>query len=119
MDIGEKIKALRTEQGLTLEAVGDRVGVGKSTVRKWENGQIANMRRDKIALLAKALNVTPGYLMGWEDEDGKKQSLPPQQEKLADGELSETVQALVEEVKTLSDEDAALLLAALQAKRKP
>ncbi|MCI5547834.1 MAG: XRE family transcriptional regulator [Clostridiales bacterium] len=68
MDIGERIKMLRTQQGLTLEEVGTRVGVGKSTVRKWESGQIANMRRDKIALLAKALNVTPTYLMGWKEE---------------------------------------------------
>lgn len=69
MEFGEKIKALRIEQGLTLEAVGERVGVGKSTVRKWESGQIANMRRDKIALLAKALNVTPAYLMGWKEDE--------------------------------------------------
>ena len=68
MELGEKIKALRLERGMTLEQVGDLVGVGKSTVRKWESGQIANMRRDKIALLAQALGVTPGYLMGWETE---------------------------------------------------
>lgn len=73
MDIGERIKMLRTQQGLTLEEVGTRVGVGKSTVRKWESGQIANMRRDKIALLAKALNVTPTYLMGWKEEDAPDQ----------------------------------------------
>ena len=69
MEFGEKMKALRLELGLTLEEVGRRVGVGKSTVRKWESGQIANMRRDKIALVAKALNTTPAYLMGW-DESG-------------------------------------------------
>ena len=63
------MKALRLQQGLTLEEVGARVGVGKSTVRKWESGQIANMRRDKIALVAKALNTTPAYLMGWEEDD--------------------------------------------------
>lgn len=66
MDFSEKIKSLRLERGLTLEEVGKRVGVGKSTVRKWETGAIANMRRDKIAKLAEALNTTPGYLMGWE-----------------------------------------------------
>lgn len=67
MDLGDKIKTLRIKQGLTLEEVGTRVGVGKSTVRKWENGQIANMRRDKIAKIASALNVSPAYLMGWTD----------------------------------------------------
>ncbi len=69
MDISERIKTLRKQRGLTLEAVGEHVGVGKSTVRKWENGDIKNMRRDKIALLAEALGVTPGYLMGWETEE--------------------------------------------------
>lgn len=68
MEIGEKIKYLRTRQGMTLEELGEKVGVGKSTVRKWETGAIANMRRNKIASLAEALNVSPSYLMGWEDE---------------------------------------------------
>ena len=63
--MSDKIKELRISQNLTLEQVGDVVGVGKSTVRKWETGMIANMRRDKIALLAQALHTTPEYLMGW------------------------------------------------------
>lgn len=66
--MGQKIKALREENNLTLEQVGNAVGVGKSTVRKWENGIIANMRRDKIADLAKVLHTTPAYLMGWKEE---------------------------------------------------
>lgn len=69
MDFGAKIKSLRMELGLTLEEVGKIVGVGKSTVRKWESGQIANMRRDKIALLAHALQISPTELMGWEKEE--------------------------------------------------
>lgn len=67
MDLGEKIRLLRHQRGMTLEDVGDACGVGKSTVRKWESGQIANMRRDKIALVANALGVTPAYLMGWDE----------------------------------------------------
>lgn len=67
MDMGQKINNLRTQNGLTLEELGNMVGVGKSTVRKWENGMIANMRRDKIAKLADALKTTPAYLMGWDE----------------------------------------------------
>lgn len=69
MDMGEKIHALRIEKGLTLEELGNKVGVGKSTVRKWEMGIIANMKRDKILLISKALDTTPAYLMGWNSED--------------------------------------------------
>ena len=56
------IRDLRQQQGLTLEQVGDAVGVGKSTVRKWETGDIRNMGRDKIAKLARILGTTPDYL---------------------------------------------------------
>lgn len=68
MDTGFKLKNLRLSQGLTLEEVGNAVGVGKSTVRKWETGDIANMRRDKIAKLANALHTSPAYIMGWSDD---------------------------------------------------
>ena len=68
-EMSRKIKELRLAKGMTLEQVADIVGVGKSTVRKWETGMIANMKRDKIALLAKALSTTPAYLMGWEEDD--------------------------------------------------
>ncbi|MGX7091224.1 helix-turn-helix domain-containing protein [Hutsoniella sourekii] len=57
------LKNRRLELGLTLEEVGDLVGVGKSTVRKWENGMIDNMKRDKIALLAQALKISPLQLL--------------------------------------------------------
>lgn len=32
------------------------------------NGMIANMKRDKILKVSEALNTTPAYLMGWEEE---------------------------------------------------
>lgn len=67
-DLGKRIFDLRKSKGLTLEQVGLAVGVGRSTVRKWENGIIANMRRDKIKKLADALETTPAYIMGWTDD---------------------------------------------------
>ena len=76
MSMNEKIRYLRKLNGLTLEEVGSAVGVGKSTVRKWENGDIENMRRDKIASLAAALHTTPAYLMGWEEDESAASSSP-------------------------------------------
>lgn len=83
-ELSNKIKQLRLAKGLTLQEVGDIVGVGKSTVRKWENGIIENMRRDKIAKLAKALDVSPAFLMGWEDRkpDFESYGLKPVHKKM-------------------------------------
>lgn len=53
------LKERRLELGLTLEEVAQSVGVGKSTVRKWETGSIQNMGRDKILALAKVLRISP------------------------------------------------------------
>ena len=63
---GELIHKLRVENNMTLEELGKKVGVGKSTVRKWETGMIANMKKDKILKVAEALGTTPEYIMGWE-----------------------------------------------------
>lgn len=54
---------------MTLEQVGELVGVGKSTVRKWENGMIENMGRDKIVALSKALNISPLDILGLTDDE--------------------------------------------------
>ena len=89
-DFSQKIYQLRKERGMTLEEVGNIVGVGKSTVRKWETGMIANMRRDKISLLAKALGTTPAFLMGWDDNIDiqlmKENKSPSNESDLTEGE---------------------------------
>lgn len=61
------IKKRRIELGLTLEEVGEMCGVGKSTVRKWENGLINDIGRTKIVLLAKALQVSPLFILQEDD----------------------------------------------------
>lgn len=63
----QMINKRRRELNLTLEEIGNIVGVSKSTVKKWESGDISNMRRDKIALLAKALKINPVSLITGEE----------------------------------------------------
>ncbi len=63
MKLKDRLKQRRLELNLTLEDIGNAVGVGKSTVRKWETGDIENMRRDKIYLLSKILQVPTSFFM--------------------------------------------------------
>lgn len=90
MTVGEIIAQRRKELGLTLEDIGKAVGVGKSTVKKWESGYISNMKRDKIALLANVLQISPSALIG-----SDAASVPPAV-STDDEELIE----LLEELKT-------------------
>lgn len=77
MDLGEKLRNRRIELEMTLEDVGNIVGVSKSTVMKWETGSIENMKRDKIVLVSKALNVSPLWIMGLEDDEYNDSVLIP------------------------------------------
>lgn len=53
----------RKELGLTMKQVAEAVGVSEATVSRWESGQIANMRRDRINNYAKILRVDPNFIM--------------------------------------------------------
>lgn len=67
-DIKNLIKSRRVALKLTLKEVADAVGVSESTVSRWEDGNIANMKRNRIAALAKVLDLSPNLLMGWEGD---------------------------------------------------
>lgn len=72
MDVGEKLKIRRKELGLTMLQVAKRTGVSEATISRWESGDIANMRRDKIVSLATALCVTPAFIMDAPDAEENK-----------------------------------------------
>lgn len=59
----------RKELGLTQKEVADAVGVSEATVSRWESGEIANMRRDRIASLAKVLRSSAGFIMTGERDE--------------------------------------------------
>ncbi|MBI4857174.1 MAG: helix-turn-helix domain-containing protein [Acetobacterium woodii] len=71
INVGDRLKNRRLELDLTLEEVGKVCGVSKSTVKKWESGEIENMKRDKIVLISKALKVNPIYVLGMDEENAK------------------------------------------------
>lgn len=53
----------RQQIGLTQKEVADAVGVSEGTVSRWESGEIANMKRHRIAALAKVLKCNPDFIM--------------------------------------------------------
>lgn len=69
MKTGERIKQLRISKGMTQEELGEKVGVKKAAIYKYETGLVVNLKRDVIEKLAQVLDVSPSYLMGLDDQD--------------------------------------------------
>lgn len=68
-DIRNRISQKKTELNLSYQDMSDKTGLSKSTLQRYITGDIRNLGLDKLEILAKALDVTPSYLMGWEDEN--------------------------------------------------
>ena len=63
MEIGQKIKAARIKKGLTQEELGNRIGVQKSAIAKYENGRVVNIKRSTLQKIAKELDLRPSELI--------------------------------------------------------
>lgn len=75
MDMSRRIKERRILMGLTQEELGEKLGLQKSAIAKYENGRVENIKRSVISNMAKILACSPCYLMGW---DEKPETLQPQ-----------------------------------------
>ena len=68
MTTGERMKMRRKELGLSAEYVADKLGCSAATIYRYEKGDIENLPLDILDPIAEALETTPSYLMGWEEE---------------------------------------------------
>lgn len=68
MEVKDLIRCRRQELNLTMADVAKAVGVSEATVSRWESGNIPNMRRDRMNLLAKVLQISPLQLLDGHEE---------------------------------------------------
>ena len=62
------IRDRRIELGKSLDDIAKVVGVSHTTILRWENGEIRDIKRAKLVALADALETEPAYLMGWQED---------------------------------------------------
>lgn len=115
MTIGEKIKALRIEQKLSMEELAYRMGyANKSAIARIEKGA-TDLPQSRISQFARVLGTTPGHLMGWDVEPEKAGSIAAM--VLKDRDAFQ----LVQDYFSLSETDKytmRLMAASLAAKQK-
>lgn len=68
MEMADRIKERRLAMNYTQEELASKLGLQKSAIAKYENGRVENIKRSVIFDLARILECSPSYLMGW---DGK------------------------------------------------
>ncbi|MBS6503110.1 MAG: helix-turn-helix transcriptional regulator [Clostridium sp.] len=66
MNIGERIKERRKELGLSVDDVATKLNKNRATVYRYESNDIENLPLNILEPLAKVLQTTPAYLMGWD-----------------------------------------------------
>lgn len=101
MTIYERIKKRRRDLGLSAEALAKALNVSRATIYRYESAYIEKLPLSTLEPLSKALNVTPSYLMGWEDEKILHNTLPLTQSDIF--MVSPTEQGLIKKYRSLNE----------------
>lgn len=81
MNIGDRIKIRRKHLKMSADELAKRLGKDRSTIYRYEKGDIENLPLEILQPIAKALETTPEYLMGWSKENS------PDELVLTEGEM--------------------------------
>lgn len=74
--LGSRIRNRRNELGMTQETLAEKLGyTSRSSIAKIENGT-NSLTQPKIEEFARVLQVTPSYLMGWEENSQQIPNFP-------------------------------------------
>ncbi len=65
---GDRLRELRKNKKISQEELGKLCGVGKTTISNWENN-ITEPPFETVKALAKYFNVTPNYLLNFNQDD--------------------------------------------------
>jgi transcriptional regulator with XRE-family HTH domain len=72
MNVGERIKQRRKELKMSADELSERVGVSRSTIFRYEKGDIEKVGPEVLKKIADTLNISPAELMGWEKRNSDR-----------------------------------------------
>lgn len=74
IEVGRKLFNARKKKEMSRACLGKMVNLHESTVKRYEDGQIKTLDIEKMKEFANALDITPEFLMGWEEEVGNTET---------------------------------------------
>ena len=108
MTKGDRIRDLRKAKGITQIDMAKALSTTKQTISKYEKGIVTNIPSDRIEAMARLLDTTPEYILGWEEEEETKKPI------IDDG-LTDSQRKLIEFAKTVPEDKAAMILRVMQS----
>ncbi len=66
-DISRRILELLEEKDVSYGELSKMTNIPKSALHRYTTGETEKIPLNRVNLIAKALNVTPAYILGWED----------------------------------------------------
>lgn len=67
MTVGDRIRKKREELRMSQTELAEKLRISKQNLYKYEKNIVTNIPSDKIEEIARVLNVSESYLMGWDD----------------------------------------------------
>lgn len=104
MNVGERIRERRKELNISVDELAKRLNKNRTTVYRYEKGDIENLPIDVLDPLAKALETTPAYLMGWDIEKNNDAATVGELLKMMRIQRNMTVEEFSKEI-GISEED--------------
>ena len=83
MTVGQRIAQKRKELGLSQEVLGERLGVSRQAIYKWES-DAALPEIEKLVNLSREFSASVGWLLGEEDDVPEKPELTPEQLRMVE-----------------------------------
>lgn len=72
--IHERIKRLRKQNKLSVDEIVKKLNISRATYYRYESNEIEKLPLTILEPLAKILNTTPAYLMGWQEPHQENKS---------------------------------------------
>lgn len=100
--INERIKNRRKELGLSVDKIAEMLDISRASYYRYEGNEIYNMPLISIAPLAKILQVSPAWIMGWENDK--------------DNYVSSDEKRIIQKLRLLNEDDQEDVEAVIDAK---
>ena len=106
MGKGDRIRQLREQKKLTQEELARLLDTKRQTISKYEKGIVTNIPSDRIEAMARILDTTPEYILGWDVEEEKP---------AVDAGLSENQKKLIDFAKTVPQDKVDMILRVMRS----